>query len=279
MKSCCRAFTLMELLVVVAVVALLVAILLPSLARVREQAKTLSCKSNMYQIGRAVAVFAGEHDGRCVGYAHGMEGYTKNYRVPNTGTDLAWDAILDAEIFNRNVKDSFIDSNYLIGVNTSSSKTLSCPNFTTPWAGGRAWVFNQYATEGGELYPPTYSGTPMFADAAFWIEGPLDRYNYGDRLSNYRPDQFMMVESLATVYGITNLPTSDPGGAVTAALAPSPYFTPDGGPAYAFRHPYFKAANFLCFDGHVDTLRPTDDVADAPGRRSHMIPDQLPITR
>lgn len=55
------AFTLIEILVVVAIIALLVAILLPSLARAREQARQAVCGSNNRQIGIAMRIFGEEH--------------------------------------------------------------------------------------------------------------------------------------------------------------------------------------------------------------------------
>jgi len=57
-------FTLIEVLVVVAIIALLISILLPSLARAREQARTSVCLSNEKQIGLAMSMFSSEHRGR-----------------------------------------------------------------------------------------------------------------------------------------------------------------------------------------------------------------------
>lgn len=47
------AFSLLELMVVVTIIGLLIAIVLPSLARVREQARQTACSSNLKQIGVA----------------------------------------------------------------------------------------------------------------------------------------------------------------------------------------------------------------------------------
>jgi prepilin-type processing-associated H-X9-DG protein/prepilin-type N-terminal cleavage/methylation domain-containing protein len=52
------AFTLIELLTVVAIIALLIAILLPSLRSAREQGKCTVCLSNMRQIGLAMQDYA-----------------------------------------------------------------------------------------------------------------------------------------------------------------------------------------------------------------------------
>ena len=57
------AFTLIELLVVVSIVALLLAILLPSLRRAREQGKLAVCAANLRQIGTAIHAYASEHGG------------------------------------------------------------------------------------------------------------------------------------------------------------------------------------------------------------------------
>ncbi len=55
------AFTLIEVLVVVAIIALLVAILLPSLSRAREQAKRAACASNLHQQGLGMYSYANDN--------------------------------------------------------------------------------------------------------------------------------------------------------------------------------------------------------------------------
>ena len=75
-----RAFSLIELLVVMSIIAILAALLLPAINLVRESAQLLTCQSNLRQIGIGIHVFANDNQGQVprleqapapAGYSHG----------------------------------------------------------------------------------------------------------------------------------------------------------------------------------------------------------------
>lgn len=63
-SSSWRAFTLIEVLVVVGILSLLAAILFPVFVQARDRARITSCASNLHQLGLSIVQYSADYDGR-----------------------------------------------------------------------------------------------------------------------------------------------------------------------------------------------------------------------
>jgi prepilin-type N-terminal cleavage/methylation domain-containing protein/prepilin-type processing-associated H-X9-DG protein len=69
-KLSARAFTIIELMVTVAIIALLMAILMPSLAEARKEARAVQCATNLKHVGTSVAIYQTRFNCYPVSYAY-----------------------------------------------------------------------------------------------------------------------------------------------------------------------------------------------------------------
>ena len=82
-----RAFTLVELLVVLGIIAILIALLLPTVSRARDQAARTHCLNNIRQIGLGISVYAHDYNELPAPYAT-AQGSSVPIYYASSGTSL-----------------------------------------------------------------------------------------------------------------------------------------------------------------------------------------------
>jgi len=121
-----RAFTLVELLVVITIIAMLAGLLIPAVNAAREAARRAQCLDRMRQIGIAFQTYAGANNG--------LPGYVNRLGKYTNGTDkvLSWVAAILPELGEQKrydvlYKDVF-DSTSLSAVDDLALPVLMCPS-------------------------------------------------------------------------------------------------------------------------------------------------------
>jgi prepilin-type N-terminal cleavage/methylation domain-containing protein len=155
-----KAFTLVELLVVIGIIAVLVGILLPTLARAREAANRTACLSNLRQMGMALIEYSLRYKGYVpIGYIASGGGNNPQYN---------WNY---AANWNRAGSYGPVLLGYLVGANLiKDGKAFYCPS-----ENNNQWIYN---AEGGGLNDYISANPWPFAPAGTDKE---TRFGYGTR--------------------------------------------------------------------------------------------------
>jgi prepilin-type N-terminal cleavage/methylation domain-containing protein/prepilin-type processing-associated H-X9-DG protein len=120
-----RGFTLMELLVVLGIMALLMGLLLPALSRVRAQASSVACMSNLRQVGTLLLIYSNQNRGWV---------YPVGERDPFTGAP---------QTFGTNVPRDDRWPTYVFDPRVWNPPTLICPSDIDP-AEEHTYVLNMH---------------------------------------------------------------------------------------------------------------------------------------
>jgi len=128
-----RGFTLTELLIVIAIIAVLAALLLPAIDIVRGMARRASCSSNLRQLAAGIIAYAGEHEGQ-------MPRNGLRSEIMSRGN---WQNWIGYEVFpNLNTNLSPAATAYLEDNSALDARSVLCPGVRsrslvrTSWWGG-----------------------------------------------------------------------------------------------------------------------------------------------
>lgn len=123
MKTKCKAFTLVELLVVIGIIAVLIAVLLPALGKAREAASKTACLSNVRQFATAIFMYAQSNKGGLPATARPAAARTE-YDV------FRWQL---ADVPSRTISNeiSQVGIGPYLKLSSSSTGVLRCPSDTS----------------------------------------------------------------------------------------------------------------------------------------------------
>jgi prepilin-type N-terminal cleavage/methylation domain-containing protein/prepilin-type processing-associated H-X9-DG protein len=257
-----RGFTLVELLVVIGIIAVLISILLPSLAKARASAVTVQCSANLRSIGMGLMMYADAN---------------KGFVPSGVGSGSCWGVQVSKFLGSETRANMGMwDTD-----NNSEMKVFECParlvTRGNPWSPASTYHAHPIMFSGGEAqnwsWAAGLTGKPVYfqyklgwlknqsekviiADGPQILDGtdnwtwPLGMHWAGNTLwwGNYMIEETSLWQPGATAwFNLGNKPDLSGGRNESTGVGDNQ--------TIRFRHGSNDQANMLFGDGHVETFR------------------------
>lgn len=264
-----NGFTLVELLVVIGIIAVLVGMLLPSLNRARESARTSQCASNMRQLAQAMLMYANAHKGKLM---------PARIQALGTSTIVPQGWFWPNELVRLNyvtAKNSFVSGNTPIGEYT----VFQCPSGhldapITAGTAGAAYPADPKNRQPAKAQTGGTNGEPAFSVPVWYqLNAPLHTTAGETRLGGPKAGPFVNFNRPIASYPTPDASLVDPGynrsmslirkssevamifeGADNNVLRVTCISAPHGSPENGGRD---GRSNVAFFDGHVQAVMTT----------------------